>query len=95
MINRRQFLGAVLGFGASPIVLRAQKPSVPLVGFISAASSDGFAYLAAAFRQGLQESGFVVGQNRHGNDRQLPLLLPMPVFYGFMLSKHCLLRTPA
>ncbi len=64
MTNRRQFLGTVAaGLGAFPLVLRAQKSSVPVVGFISAASSDGFAYLAAAFRQGLQESGFVVGQN--------------------------------
>jgi putative tryptophan/tyrosine transport system substrate-binding protein len=51
------------------------------VGFLSAASSDGFAYLAVAFRQGLQESGFVVGQNLEieyrwgdGDTERLPAL---------------------
>ena len=81
-MDRRQFLGAVaVGFGALPLVVRAQKSPVPVVGFISAASSDGFAYLAAAIRQGLQESGFVVGQNLEieyrwgdGHPERLPAL---------------------
>ena len=63
MTNRRHLGAVAVGFGASPFVVRARKSSVPVVGFVSASSSDGFAYLAAAFRQGLQESGFVVGQS--------------------------------
>ena len=81
-MDRRQFLGTVAGaVVASPAVLRAQGAPMPVVGFLSTAASDGFAYLAAAFRQGLQESGFVVGQNLEieyrwgeGHDDRLPAL---------------------
>ena len=36
---------------------------MPVVGFINGGSSGGSAYLAAAFRQGLGETGFVEGSN--------------------------------
>jgi len=36
---------------------------MPSVGFINGGSPDGSAYLAAAFRQGLKETGFVEGNN--------------------------------
>ena len=81
-MDRRQFLGTLASaVVASPSVLHAQGVSMPVVGFLSPASSDGFAYVAAAFRQGLQESGFTVGQNvqieyrwGEGHDDRLPAL---------------------
>ncbi len=81
-MDRRQFLGTLASaVVASPSVLHAQVASMPMVGFLSTGSSDGFAYVAAAFRQGLQESGFVVGQNVQieyrwgdGHDDRLPAL---------------------
>jgi putative ABC transport system substrate-binding protein len=36
---------------------------MPVVGFLSVASADGFQPMAAAFRRGLQEMGYVEGQN--------------------------------
>ena len=82
MMDRRRFLSSVAGgFLALPAALRAQGAPMPVVGFLNNASSEGFADLAAAFRQGLQQSGFVVGQNveieyrwGEGHDDRLPAL---------------------
>jgi putative tryptophan/tyrosine transport system substrate-binding protein len=54
------FLGATAA--GWPIALRAQRTTLPVVGFINAATGDGLPY-GEAFRKGMNGAGFVEGQN--------------------------------
>src|SRR3954447_18034071 len=60
---RRKFLGLLGGAAVTcPLTLHAQQ-ALPVIGFLNAGSLDGYANHVAAFRQGLNDAGFVPGQN--------------------------------
>jgi putative ABC transport system substrate-binding protein len=48
---------------AWPLTARAQQATMPVVGFLGVGSRDNYVPYVAAFRKGLDESGFVEGQN--------------------------------
>jgi putative ABC transport system substrate-binding protein len=48
---------------ASPFATHAQQSAMPVVGFIHPSSPEAAARYAAAFRKGLNEAGYVEGQN--------------------------------
>jgi putative tryptophan/tyrosine transport system substrate-binding protein len=63
-IGRRELLAALGGAAAAwPLAARAQQPAMPVVGFLSGRAREESAYDAAAFRQGLNEMGFIIGRN--------------------------------
>jgi putative ABC transport system substrate-binding protein len=62
-LKRRECLSLLGGATAWPLVARAQQSAMPMVGYLSARSSESDAPYLAAFRQGLNESGYVEGQN--------------------------------
>jgi putative ABC transport system substrate-binding protein len=61
-MRRREFIVALGGAAAWPVVARAQQP-MPVIGYLSGGSPGPFAPYLAAFRQGLSKSGYAEGQN--------------------------------
>jgi putative ABC transport system substrate-binding protein len=61
-MRRREFITLLGATATWPLATRAQ-PTIPVVGYLSTTSRDGGKERAAAFRRGLQQSGYVEGQN--------------------------------
>jgi putative tryptophan/tyrosine transport system substrate-binding protein len=80
-VRRREILGLVGAGAAWPLMTRAQQAKKPLIGFLHSASASAFAEHIPAFHKGLNEAGYVDGQNvtveyrwAEGRNETLPAL---------------------
>ena len=63
-MRRRNFIAGLASTTATwPLSARAQQPSIPVIAFLSGRSADASVRVATAFRKGLNETGYVEGQN--------------------------------
>jgi putative tryptophan/tyrosine transport system substrate-binding protein len=99
-MKRREFMGLIGGAAASaPFAAWAQQAAVPVIGFLRSASLADVSGLVTAFRQGLNEAGFVEGRNvaiefrsAEGQPDRLPALTndlirrPVALFVGDALA---------
>jgi len=80
-MTRREFITLLGGVATWPFAARAQQP-MPVIAFISGRSADASARYVAAFRKGLNETGYVEGKSvvveynwLEGHYDRLPALL--------------------
>src|SRR5262245_65647037 len=59
-IGRRKFLATLVSAASWPLAARGQQPAMPVIGLLNIASTDPY---LAAFRDGLQTTGYIEGQN--------------------------------
>jgi len=62
-MRRRDFVKGIAVSSAWPLAARAQQAAMPVVAFFSGRSADASVRVATAFRKGLNETGYVEGQN--------------------------------
>ena len=62
-MRRREFITLLGATATWPLAAQAQQPATPVIGFLSGRSLKSDGHLVEAFRQGLNDVGYIDGQN--------------------------------
>jgi putative ABC transport system substrate-binding protein len=62
-IGRREFIAALGGAAAWPLVVRAQQPGLPVIGYLALGSPGPNSLYGGPFLQGLAQAGYVPDRN--------------------------------
>jgi hypothetical protein len=62
-VKRREFITLLGSAAAWPLTAGAQEKALPVIGFGNARSAEGSERFGAAFRRGLEETGYIERQN--------------------------------
>jgi ABC-type uncharacterized transport system substrate-binding protein len=80
-MRRREFISFIGSVATWPLAARAQQSAMPVIGFINAASPQGYARQLSGFLKGLDGTGYVDGRNvaieyrwAEGQNDRLPTL---------------------
>src|ERR1700738_5556472 len=87
-MKRRDFITLLGGATAWPLAARAQQPSTPVVGFLSSGSAESRAHLVAGFQRGLNDTGYIEGQNLAINFRWAGQYSHLPIFAAELVRRQ-------
>jgi putative tryptophan/tyrosine transport system substrate-binding protein len=62
-MKRREFIATLGSAVAWPLLVGAQQPAMPVIGFLRSTTAADSTKFVTSFRQGLKETGFVEGEN--------------------------------
>jgi putative ABC transport system substrate-binding protein len=63
VIRRREFIAGAAGAAVWPLAARAQRPSIPVIGYLDSGSLEANRERLASIHRGLSETGYVEGRN--------------------------------
>jgi putative tryptophan/tyrosine transport system substrate-binding protein len=94
-MRRRTFIAGLGSTAAWPLTARAQQPAMPVVGVVYVGLADAGAGYVAAFRKGLGETGYVVGQNVTVEDYWLEGVDRLPALMADLVRRRvAVIATP-
>jgi putative ABC transport system substrate-binding protein len=94
-MRRREFVTLLCGAAAAwPVVAKAQRTPIPVIGWLSMRSASDSDFAVAAFLRGVEETGHIHGQNvtieyrwLENNPERLPSAVAQPTKFELVINQ--------